>query len=91
MTICQRNTDSKHFFFADDTFITFDVYRISSTMLDDNIDQRCLPGGCYMNTQVDPTDVEVEEEPDDWFSRNKLFVFIGCLIFIRWLWGYMGW
>lgn len=44
-----------------------------------------------MNTQVEPTDVEVEEEPDDWFSRNKLFVFIGCLIFIRWLWGYMGW
>lgn len=60
-------------------------------MLDDNIDQRCLPGGCYMNTQVEPSDVEVEEEPDDWFSRNKLFVFIGCLIFVRWLWGYMGW
>lgn len=60
-------------------------------MLDDNIDQKCLPGGCYMNTQVDSADAEIQEEPDDWFSRNKLFVFIGCLIFIRWLWGYMGW
>jgi hypothetical protein len=44
-----------------------------------------------MNTQVDSADAEIQEEPDDWFSRNKLFVFIGCLIFIRWLWGYMGW
>ena len=60
-------------------------------MNDDNIDQIVLPGGSYMNTQVDPADMEVEEEPDDWFSRNKLFVFIICLIFVRWLWGYMGW